>query len=327
MAAKKDTYNVRGTVKPSPGFNAYHDAENLRSSMKGLGTDEDVIIDLLSSRTNFQRQQIIKAFKSSYDQNLIEELKSELGGNFENVVEGLMLTPAKFDAQQLSYAMEGVGTDEHILLEILATRTNKHIYELAEAYQTENAVSLKESIQCENAGDFENLLLALLKGKRDESIVVDTSLAKVDAQELFAAGEDKWGTDETKFIKVFCRRSFAHLRKVFEEYFQITNKDVEDSIKDEMSGTFQMGMLALVQYAKNPAGYFANKLHEAMSGAGTDDKGLIRIVISRSEIDMMDIKIEFLKLTGKSLFSYIEDDVGGDYLKILLRVCGKDEDE
>lgn len=32
---------------------------------------------------------------------------------------------------------------------------------------------------------------------------------------------------------------------VFEEYFQITNKDVEDSIKDEMSGTFQMGMLAL----------------------------------------------------------------------------------
>lgn len=39
-------------------------------------------------------------------QNLIEELKSELGGNFENVVEGLMLTPAKFDAQQLSYAME-----------------------------------------------------------------------------------------------------------------------------------------------------------------------------------------------------------------------------
>lgn len=33
-----------------------------------IGTDEDVIIDLLSSRTNFQRQQIIKAFKSSYDQ-------------------------------------------------------------------------------------------------------------------------------------------------------------------------------------------------------------------------------------------------------------------
>ncbi|XP_078284818.1 annexin A4-like [Rhinoraja longicauda] len=325
--AAKDNFNVRGTVKPSPGFNAYHDAENLRNAMKGLGTNEEVIIDLLSSKTNFQRQQIIKAFKSTYDQNLIDELKSELGGNFETVVEGLMLTPAKFDAQQLNCAMEGAGTDEHILLEILATRTNKQIYEFAEAYQTENEVSLKESIKCENDGDFENLLTSLLKAKRDDSKVIDASLANIDAQELFAAGEDKWGTDETKFIKVFCRRSFAHLRKVFEEYFLITNKDVEDSIKEEMSGTFQMGMLALVQYARNPAAYFANKLYEAMSGAGTDDSGLIRIIISRSEVDMMDIKIEFVKRCGKTLFSFIEDDVTGDYRKILLRVCGKDEDE
>ncbi|XP_051897474.1 annexin A4-like isoform X2 [Pristis pectinata] len=295
--------------------------------MKGLGTDEDVIIDLLSSRSNFQRQQIIQAFKSAYDQNLIDELKSELRGNFEAVVEGLMLTPAKFDAQQLAYAMEGAGTDEHVLAEILTTRTNKQIFELTEAYQAENGVSLKESLQSENAGDFEHLLVSLQKGKRDESGHVDASLAKVDAQELFAAGEDKWGTDETKFIKVFCRRNFAHLQRVFEEYYQITNKDVEDSIKDEMSGTFQMGMLGLVQYAKNPAAYFANKLYEAMSGAGTDDRGLIRIVISRSEVDMMDIKTEFSKLYGKSLFSYIEDDVGGDYRKILLRLCGKDEDD
>ncbi|XP_062926750.1 annexin A4-like isoform X1 [Mobula hypostoma] len=320
-------HNARGTVKPYPGFNAYHDAENLRNSMKGLGTDEGVIIDLLSSRSNFQRQQIIQAFKSAYDQNLIDELKGELGGNLEAVVEGLMLTPAKFDAQQLNYAMEGAGTDEHILVEILTTRTNKQIFELAEAYQSENAVSLKESLQSENAGDFENLLVSLLKGKRDESRYVDASLAKVDAQELFAAGEDKWGTDETKFIKVFCRRNFAHLRKVFEEYYQITNKDVEDSIKDEMSGTFQMGMLGLVQYAKNSAGYFASKLYEAMSGAGTDERGLIRIIISRSEVDMMDIKTEFCNLYGKSLFSYIEDDVGGDFRKILLLLCGKDEDE
>ncbi|XP_069741781.1 annexin A4-like isoform X2 [Narcine bancroftii] len=295
--------------------------------MKGLGTDEDVIIDLLASRSNSQRQQIIQAFKSAYDKNLIDELNSELGGNFKTVVEGLMLTPAKFDAQQLKYAMEGAGTDEHILVEIVLTRTNKQIFEFSEAFQSENAMSLKDSFKDENTGDFEQLIVSLQKAKRDESKHVDVSLAKIDAQELLAAGEDKWGTDETKFIKIFCRRNFAHLYKVFEEYYQITNKEIEDTIKDEMSGTFQMAMLGLVQYVKNPAGFFATKLYESMAGAGTDDQALIRIIISRSEVDMMDIKTEFFKLYGKSLFSYIEDDVGGDYRKILLHLCGKDEDE
>ncbi|XP_067876820.1 annexin A4-like isoform X2 [Heterodontus francisci] len=325
--AAKGVYNARGTVRPSPGFNAYHDAENLHNAMDGLGTNEDTIIDILTSRNNFQRQKITAAFKSSYDKSLIEELKSELGGNFESVAEGLMLTHGKFDAKELAHAMEGAGTDEHVLIEILATRTNKQIWELDEAYQTENATSLKDALKSENSGDFEELLVSLLKGKRDENYEVDESLAKVDAQGLFAAGEDKWGTDETKFIKVFCRRNFTHLRRVFEEYYQLTNKDIEDTIKDEMSGTFEMGMLALVQYVKSPASFFATKLYETMLGAGTDDRGLIRIIISRSEVDMIDIKAEFLKLYGKTLFSFIKDDVGGDYRKILLRLCGMDDDE
>jgi hypothetical protein len=35
--------------------------------MKGLGTDEDTIIELLSQRSNSQRQQIKEAFASEYD--------------------------------------------------------------------------------------------------------------------------------------------------------------------------------------------------------------------------------------------------------------------
>ncbi|XP_078386824.1 annexin A4-like [Cetorhinus maximus] len=325
--AAKCVLKTRGTVRPSPTFNVHHDAENLRNAMKGLGTNEDTIIDIVTSRTNFERQQIIKAFKSSYDQSLIEELKSELGGNFESVIEGLMLTPGKFDSKELTYAMVGFGTDEHILVEILVTRTNKQIWELAEAYQSENSSSLKEDLKSENSGDFQELLLSLLKGNRDEGLEVNESFANQDVKALFTAGEDKWGTDETAFIKILCRRNFNHLRRVFEEYYQLTNKDIEDTIKDETSGTFQMGMLALVQYAKNPARFFATKLYETMSGIGTDDRGLIRIIITRSEVDMIDIKAEFMKLYGISLNSFIRDDVGGDYQKVLLKLCGIDVDE
>ena len=36
---------------------------------------------------------------------MVDDLKSELGGNFENAVVAMMATPAEFDAKQLNNAI------------------------------------------------------------------------------------------------------------------------------------------------------------------------------------------------------------------------------
>lgn len=59
-----------------------------------------------------------------------------------------------------------------------------------------------------------------------------------------------------------------------------------------------------------------------MQGLGTKDKLLIRMVVLRSEIDMMDIKMEFQKMYKKSLESFIKSDCSGDYKKGLLCLIG-----
>lgn len=60
-----------------------------------------------------------------------------------------------------------------------------------------------------------------------------------------------------------------------------------------MSGDLKRGFLAIVQNIKNPPLYFADRLYESMIGAGTDSQQLIRVVVSRSERDLANIKEEF----------------------------------
>lgn len=44
------------TLVPMQNFDPVADAQALRKAMKGFGTDEDALIDILSKRSNEQRQ-------------------------------------------------------------------------------------------------------------------------------------------------------------------------------------------------------------------------------------------------------------------------------
>ncbi|XP_032489501.1 annexin A3 isoform X4 [Phocoena sinus] len=277
----------QGTMRDYPSFSASVDAEAIHKAIRGIGTDEKTLISILTERSNAQRQLIAKEYQAAYGR--------------------------------------GTGTNEDALIEILTTRTSRQMKEIGQAYYTVYKKSLGDEISSETSGDFRKALLTLADGRRDEGLKVDEQLAKEDAQILYNAGENKWGTDEDAFTEILCLRSFPQLKLTFDEYRNISQKDIEDSIKGELSGRFEDLLLAIVCCARNTPAFLAKRLHQALKGAGTDEFTLNRIMVSRSEIDLLDIRAEFKKQYGYSLHSAIESDTSGDYAVTLVKICGGDD--
>nr|CAA05364.1 annexin VIII [Mus musculus] len=313
------------TVKGSSHFNPDPDAETLYKAMKGIGTNEQAIIDVLTKRSNVQRQQIAKSFKAQFGKDLTETLKSELSGKFERLIVALMYPPYSYEAKELHDAMKGLGTKEGVIIEILASRTKNQLREIMKAYEEDYGSTLEEDIQGDTSGYLERILVCLLQGSRDDvSGFVDPGLVLQDAQALHEAGEKIMGTDEMKFITILCTRSLTHLMRVFEEYEKIADKCIEDSFKSETHGSLEEAMLTVVKCTRNVHSYFAERLYYAMKGAGTRDGTLIRNIVSRSEIDLNLIKGQFRKMYGKTLSSMIMADTSGYYKTALLNLVGTD---
>ncbi|XP_053436666.1 annexin A1-like [Nycticebus coucang] len=90
----------------------------------------------------------------------------------------------------------------------------------------------------------------------------------------------------------------------------------------EMKGDIDKCLTAIMKCDTSKPAFFAEKLHHAMKGVGTCHKELIRIMVSRSEIDMNDIKAFYQKMYGVSLCQAIMDETKGDYEKILVSLYG-----
>lgn len=104
---------------------------------------------------------------------------------------------------------------------------------------------LEKDIIGDTSGHFKRLLVSLVQANRSDSKEVDRNKAKQDAKDLYQAGEKKWGTDESKFNTILVTRSYPQLRATFEEYKNISKKDIEEALKSELSGDLLRGMLTV----------------------------------------------------------------------------------
>lgn len=76
--------------------------------------------------------------------------------------------------------------------------------------------------------------------------------------------------------------------------------------------------MAIIKAVRNRPGYFAELLYNSMKGFGTRDTDLIRIIVTRSEVDLADIRNAYQQMYGTSLENAIAGDCSGSYKQGLI---------
>ncbi|KAF7634689.1 hypothetical protein Mgra_00005938, partial [Meloidogyne graminicola] len=96
-------------------------------------------------------------------------------------------------------------------------------------------------------------------------------------------------------------------------------RDFETSIRKcvNIHSDVKQAILLYVRIAKNMQLYFAERLHEAISQNRPDHSSIIRILVSRSEIDLYDICNEYKQRYGHPLVYDLQQMCSGDFFRLL----------
>ncbi len=297
------------------------DIEALKKAMAGYGTDEDTLIKIIANRTTSDRLKIKEEWKKINGTDLIEDLKKELHGKMEEAMTALFTDPIDYDCDSLRKAMSGLGTNEDTLIEIISSRSNDTLKKIIERYQQKFNRNLEEDIKKETHGTLQNVLISLLQCNRSTNQSPNSSQIEKIAQEIYDAGESKWFHDSSTFVKYLTTLSPNELACLNQEYNYIAKHTILQAIDKEFIGDSKKALRAIVYANLMPSEYFATRVHDAIKGIGTKDHLLMRVLITRDEIDMPKIKECYNKLYGISMIEAIKNDISGNYRKLMLELC------
>jgi len=255
--------------------NPDNDVVALYAAMKGLGTDDKTLSNIIATRSKPQLLAVKAAFQAKYGKTLESWIKGETSGHYEDLLIALIQEPSEYDALLVRDAVKGLGTDDGQLVEAVCTRTNAQIKAMKAAYSRLYGKDLDKDVADDTSGDYRNLLLAVLRADRPENQPVNLEEAKKDAQTLYNAGEGRVGTDEKTFIMILTQRSIPQLITIAACYAQLTGHSLEKGISKETSGNFKKAMTVLITPREE---YFATAIRDAIDGAGTKDKKLVRVL-------------------------------------------------
>ncbi|KAM3733724.1 hypothetical protein ACB098_11G158400 [Castanea mollissima] len=305
-------------------FSPVEDAEALRKACKGWGSDEKAIINILGHRNAIQRKQIRQAYEELYQEDLIKRLESELSGDFEKAVYRWILDPFDRDAVLANVATKKAETEFPVIIELSCIYSPEELLAVRRAYQSRYKRSLEEDVAAHTTGDLRKFLVGLVTTYRYDGPEINERLAKSEADILHEAIKDKIFNHE-EVIRILTTRSKAQLKASFNRYRDEHGTSITKKLLKDESNVLQKALHAAIRCIDDPKKYYEKVLRNAIKRSGTDEDALTRVIVTRAEKDLKDLKELYFERNSEALDQAVSKETAGDYKKFLLTLLGKED--
>lgn len=294
--------------------------------MKGFGTDEKALIHVLANKDPLQVNVLRQTYESRFGRNLIKDIKSEVSGWFEEGLCAIVRGPLQQDVHLLFQAMDGPGTKEKVLNDVLLGRSNADMRAIKDAYHRTTHRSLEADVRGDLSMKTErHFMMVLAANRNEESAPVIPQQIDADVVELYRATEGKVGTDELLVCNILSQRSDAQIGAIAFTYKQKYQRDLDVVIKKEFSGHMELALLHQLRTGTDRAMRDAMLLEDAMAGVGTKDALLTNRIV-RYHWDrnhLQNVKGAYQHKFHRSLTSRIKSETSGDYERLLVACCNE----
>ena len=284
-------------------YNVVEDVEEIHNAFKNKETSK--IIELICKRTNAQRQKIKDSYYSTYGIEIIKEFESKLSGSVKDLILGLMMTPEDFDVNEIYLSMKGIGTEELRLSEIIATRPSRHLMQVRERYPILHKETLDKDIMGDTSKCYQKILIAVIQGKRSDNPYPNIQKMKEIVEKLQKGENGK--IPEDIIVQYFGSCSYGEICTICRLYEKTYKESILEVIKNSVDADAFDFFKIFLQYISDSGRYFAEKLHNFK------EKDFTRILISRSEVNMDEIRDSYKELYNTELVDDIKEKFEGDY--------------
>uniref|UniRef100_A0A3P8YN97 Annexin n=1 Tax=Esox lucius TaxID=8010 RepID=A0A3P8YN97_ESOLU len=210
---------------------AQYDATEIRASIKGLGTDEETLIEMLCSRSAAELLEIKRVYKEMFKKDLDKDVAGDTSGDFRTLLLALVQVKALYEA-----GVKRKGTDVATWISIMSERSVPHLQKVFDRYKSYSPYDMKESIRKEVKGDLEKSFLTLVECFENKQ--------QYFANRLSEAMKGK-SAKEKVVTRIMVSRCEVDLMKIRTEFKRLNQKSLYQTIAEHTKGDYQKALLSL----------------------------------------------------------------------------------
>ncbi|KAL2317706.1 hypothetical protein Fmac_031582 [Flemingia macrophylla] len=217
------------------------------------------------------------------------------------------------DCEQLRKAFAGWGTNEGLIISILAHRNNAQRKLIRETYAQTHGEDLLKALEKELTSDFERLvrLWTLDSTERDATLAHEAT--------------QKWTASNKVLVEIACTRSSVQLFSARKAYHALYMKSLEEDVAQHTTGDFRKLLLPLVSSYRYEgdevnltlAKTEAKLLHDKITKKAYNDDDLIRIFATRSRAQINATLNHYKDEFGKDINKDLKTDPKDEFLALI----------